>query len=259
MNAKTYEYDPSKHAGTTITELYGILHTAIERYRHSFCETLGDTPARRAREQEAEYPPRMPASVAEFNAEWSSSATRTIGRLGIEFEGRYYYRAELEKLKNAAGDAKRKRFAIRILPEDIRSIYVRDHDGALLEVPCTESSDEALPLEVHRLHRKLRKTRGTAEDERTVDGADERIDATAEKGRKRAAARQTAKARAEEKMRKAKAAAAASGAGAGAKNSSENTDALDKVLAEMAQRDASSSTRPGPNTDGSERSKGART
>jgi len=199
----TYEYSPTKHGAPELAELFGLIHTAFERHAHAFCEALGDVPARRYRELVSKFPVRIPRSQKEFDIEWSLRHSRVIGRYGIEFEGRYYSSKELGLLKNSMG-AGPYRVLIHVMPEDIRTVYVRGSNGDFIEVPCVQQSDEPLPLEIHLLRRSQRRRHSDDEDARIADAASDRIETVAESVRDRSAQRKANELSAQAQLRRVK-------------------------------------------------------
>lgn len=132
------DYDPQKHAVTTLHALLEVIHIwVVDIYHQRIHRGIQDIPYRRWKESVAEWPPNLPSRAADLEILVGFVEWRVVGPSGVELFGLHYNCAELGLLRRT--HARGERVKVKYDPNDISIIYVWDKAGdRFLAVPALD-------------------------------------------------------------------------------------------------------------------------
>jgi putative transposase len=143
-------YDPKKHALTTMEDLQEIIHRwVIDIYSRSPHRGLKDVPARVWETNIKKFPPNLPPDARELEVLLGYIAWRKVGPT-IEMFGLLYGCDALSVIRQQVKGEKAK---IKFNPEDISLIWVFDHkNGIYIPVPALDQDyTRGLSLWAHNI------------------------------------------------------------------------------------------------------------
>lgn len=155
---KKGDYDPKKHAVVDFNDFMAALLVWIVDYYHQKPHRGlgGRAPAQVWEESAREFPPSLPRSRDALNAVLGKRATRTIGRMGIEFEHLFYNSEELQMLRNRFPLRKDAEVQIVVDEDDLGRITVFDpYSHEPFPVPALDQEYAlGLTLHQHLIHKR---------------------------------------------------------------------------------------------------------
>lgn len=144
------EYDPSKFACVTLSELNEIVHMwLIDVYAQQLHRITHHTPYALWLRGLKSVSPILPASLHELSLLLCKEETRTLSNKGIQFNHLYFNSNELAQLRTDSRTPKSVKFRYDV--EDLSHIWVRDEvSQSYLKVPCIyEEYTKGLTLRQH--------------------------------------------------------------------------------------------------------------
>jgi len=162
------EYDPTKHAVLTSSEVEFVVHKwVVDVYHQKVHRALGCTPSREWRDSARTTDIPMVADPLRFDAIVAGSAERVLSHKGIEFLGLLYNSKEMGEVRRVYGDSLT--VEVRFNRSDLGSVIVLHPDrGTPIQVPCLRPEyAEGLTEWQHQVCKKLARQRGYSDD---VDG-----------------------------------------------------------------------------------------
>lgn len=153
---KKGDYKPTKHAMVDFDDfMAALLKWIVDYYHQKPHRGLGGrAPAQVWAESARDFPPSLPRSLDALNAVLGLHTTRTIGRMGIEFDHLFYNCEDLQLLRNRFPLRKDAVVKIVVDEDDLGAITVYDpYDGEPFHVPALDQEyTRGLTLHQHRVH-----------------------------------------------------------------------------------------------------------
>lgn len=155
---KKGDYNPTKHAMVDFHDFMAALLVWIVDYYHQKPHRGlgGRTPAQVWEEGVRDFPPSLPRSRDALNAVLGKHATRTIGRMGIEYEHLFYNCEDLQLLRNRFPLRKDADVKIVVDEDNLERITVFDpFDNKPFHVPSLDPEyTRNLTLHQHLVHKR---------------------------------------------------------------------------------------------------------
>lgn len=159
-------YDGADHAALTFDAFRDLLERYIVTIHNQTPRRRGaKAPARLFLDSCQLWPPRMPTSMADFDAAVALEFTYTLQQTGLEFLGLQYQNEALGVLWNRSPAGTRLSFKVN--PLDLQTVQVRHPaTGEYFAVDCVDEYDWPRSLSFHKAVRAHAKTLGLSQSER---------------------------------------------------------------------------------------------